>query len=278
MRKLLPVLVASAVAVSGLNIVSATEISEASKICADKFLLARGAVEVVTGGNTLKDNTNVYGGSTDRDVNDVVFGVTSASLQSRGENQQDAAFDFLGPAGSEHFALPGDDNLIISWPKAELNFEPVSTPEGSGFGVYTTDDNAVLVNSTTKDYTLEPVEGSVQWAFSKPGVYTFKVSEGKNISFVVGDGHLTQCEPVAVQPANSEIELTAKKSKSTTTTTSKKQHYVIVSSQKVPVPHPEDEISNMFKLFINVLGTTFGKIFQNLIPILTQFASAGWFK
>jgi len=283
MRKLLPLLAAvtaSAVAVGGLNIVSATETSDAQKLCTDKFLLARGAAEVITGadGNiVVKDNTNVYGGPTDRALSDVAFGITSAALQTRGENQADAAFDFLGPVGSEHFTLPGGDNLTISWPKSELNIEPVSVPEGGGFGAYDSTNNTVLVNSTTQDYQLEPAQGQVQWAFSKPGVYTFKVAEGKELNFVVGDGHLTQCEPVAQQPPNSDIELTAKKSKSTTTT-SKKQQYVIVNSQKVPVPHPEDEISNMFGLFIKVLATTFGKIFENFIPILTQFANAGWFK
>ncbi len=287
MRKLLPLLAvvtASAVAVGGIHVAHATDASDTKQVCENKHLLTRGAVEFVAqedGNISLKDNTNIYGPTTDRALGDVVVGVTSAALQNRGESQANPSFDFLGPVGSEHFALPGGDNLNLVWPQAELRFEPVATPADSGFGAYFLPEGstepATLVNSAANDLTLEPATGHVQWAFSKPGIYTFDVSakDGvKNrVNFVVGDGLLSQCETVAVEVPDGGIQLTAK----TTKTTSKPQKTIVVNSQKVAVPNPEDEISNMINLIIKVITATLGNFFGNLIPILTQYAGTGFF-
>ena len=208
--------------------------------CVDKLVLDRGHIDIkaVREGDKfvtrVKDETGIYDSKTvDRKLDDVLIAVHDNALAERPDALKAQEFDYLGPVGERFFRLPQTQNRDIIWPGyntqelnygdyeggVNLNLEPVSVPEGASWGMFLETgfgDFQQLLNSLTKDNTVETdfdAHTHTNWGFTKPGLYTFKVtytakakngkriaSDPQNLTFAVGNTAVESCAKPDPEP------------------------------------------------------------------------------
>ncbi|WP_165242950.1 choice-of-anchor M domain-containing protein [Corynebacterium lizhenjunii] len=201
--------------------------------CTDKTVLDRGHVDITVTreGNQLhtrlKDETALVDKKVvHRLLDSVVLGVHDNARRKRTQHQAAKEFDFMGPVGEYFYLLPQVQNQDIIWPgyntsqldysrlngPVQLHLEPVHIPDGASWGLYLSrgfDEAEVLADSTIGDYTVDTTFAShthTGWAFSRPGLYAFRVyytatdadgtalaSAPQTMTVAVGDAALGEC-------------------------------------------------------------------------------------
>ncbi len=225
--------------------------------CHGAYVLDRGHVDIKATGSkdsfglVLKDETGlIERGAHDRALSDVVLGAHDNSRQTRkGSLLLDPALDYLGKEGSEFYLLPMTQNPDVIWPgyntqdidyslidgTVDLHIEPTSAPTGGHMGMFLVkglgNEIENLLSTKDGDTVIETAYAThthTNWAFTKPGIYTFDTwysAKAKNgtaltsakqtLTIAIGDAAVKDCQN-PTEPSTKPTEPSTKPSEPST--------------------------------------------------------------
>lgn len=228
----LAIATATTLAVAAPSLAIADTAPGTTNRCEGLLQLDRGHVDIQatlsgdTMGIHLKDETTAQ--RVDRRLDEVMLVAGDNAKVTRSAGLMQPELNVLGDQGSEFYLLPMTQNQSIIWPghntmgldyahidgTVDLHLEPRTRPEGGELAMFLSSLTGVdvLLNTAESDTTIETTYAAhvhTNWAFTKPGLYTFDTyysatskagkalkSEPQTLTVAVGAKGLADCTVV----------------------------------------------------------------------------------